>query len=64
MHAVVNHTLEHVNISEYRVFQGIHRSQEPGCDKRRLNDIDTDTIILRTQAIVSINVWLAQAHLN
>ena len=32
---VVNHAREHVNIPEYMgVFQDVHRSREPECDKR------------------------------
>ena len=27
----------------YRVFQGVHRSREPGCDKRGVNDTYIDT---------------------
>ena len=35
VHAVAR---EHVNIPEHKVFQGVHRPQEPRCDKRRVND--------------------------
>ena len=58
----------HVSMSIYGQFQGVHGSQEPGCDKRGVNDTDIDryidTIILCVGAVAMINVGLAQAHPN
>ena len=45
-------------------FQGVHGSQEPGCDKHGVNDTYWHSIIPRTGAIVTINVELAQARPN
>ena len=56
-------------MEQYKAFQGLHESWEPGCDKCRVNDTYTTgeyihTIIPHTRAIVVINVELAQAHPN
>ena len=61
MHAVVNHAREHVI---HGAFQGVHGSQEPGCDKRGVNDTYIDIIIQRAGTVVMINVGLAQACFN
>ena len=45
-------------------FQGVHGSQEPGCDKHGVNDTYWHSIIPHTGAIVTINVGLAQARPN
>ena len=58
--AVLNHAHQYTGI--HGVFQDIHGSREPGCDKCGVNDTDIGTIIPREGAIVMTNAGLAQVR--
>ena len=56
---------QYTGIHGVSCISGVHGSlYKSGCNKRGINDTYIATIILYTWVIVTINLWLAQAHLN